>query len=257
MSHRLPEPDLQLVAAGAIERAVDRDDFYARVPIEWTEAKRGAFDDFFEAVAVQEGVTDVDYDLPYPKHEFLRCLSDTRRLMLHGSDRRDLELLKPLRNSSDASDWGNVSGVYAEPDPIRPIYFAVVDRHQSFGLINGCFTVADDGSMDSRFEDVTRPRHFRLSVGFPAVGEQFWRDGWVYALPGETFEFWEEWTSRVPVQPVFRIAVSLDDLPLAVSYVDIRRGGSAWVDVDGPFPYLEDVWSVPVRGFPHQRETRP
>jgi HEAT repeat protein len=265
LKDELERPYFGLVAAEALaridgrplERPVDPDDFYPQVPIEWTDAKRGAFERLFNTIAATDGVTNVDYDLPYPKYEFLRYLSDTRRLMLHGSDRSDLELLKPLRNSSDVSDWGNVSGVYAERDPIRPIYFAVVDRHRSFGLINGCFAVADDGSIDSRFEDVGRPRHFRLSVGFPAVGEPIWREGSVYALPGETFEFWEEWTSRVPVRPVFRLAVSSDDLPLAVSYVDIRKGGSPWVDVEAPFPYLDDVWSVPVRGFPHRRETRP
>ena len=41
--------------------------------------------------------------------------------------------------ATDGSDHGNVSGVYADRDPIRPIYFAVVHRGRCFGLNNGFF----------------------------------------------------------------------------------------------------------------------
>jgi HEAT repeat protein len=233
-----------------VQRSIELDDLYPQVRIEWTEPKRAAFEHLF-AQATADG-SAIPYDLPYPKHEFLRYLCDTRRLMLHGSARSDLDILKPLRDSTDVSEWGNLSGVYAESDPVRPIYFAVVDRRGSFGLMNGCFAIADDGSMDSRLDDPARPRHYRLSVGFPSVGADIWREGWVYALPGDTFEFWEEWTSRAPVRPVFRIAVSRDDLPLDVSYADVRKPGGPWVELDAEFPYLDDVWAVPVRVVPSE-----
>ena len=76
-----------------------------------------------------------------------------------------------------------------------------------------------------------------------------WRRGTVYALPRETFEFWEEWTSRVAVRPLLKLAVGPDDLPLKDDLwgADLRKPGSIWVDPRAPFPYLEDVWAVPIR----------
>lgn len=233
-----------------LEREVELDDLYLQVRGDPTGEKAKAFEQLFDQAAADAAGAELRYTLPFPKHEFLRHLCDTRGVMLHGSERGDLDMLKPLRDSTDAAAWGNVSGVYGEPDPIRPIYFAIIDRTRSFGLLNTCFTMAADGSIDTRLDDARRPRHYRLSVGFPAVGAEIWRDGWIYVLPADTFEFWEEWTSRVPVQPIFRLAVSRMDLPLALSYADLRKPGSPWVAPDAELPYLDDVWSTPVKPLP-------
>ena len=225
------------------------DDFYLRVPIEWTRDKLAAFEELYERTVARAPAPEVDYDVPYPRHEFLRYLCDVRRLMLHGSERGDLEVLKPLRSSTDSAEHGNVSGVYGEPDPIRPIYFAVVERSRSFGLMNACFALRADGAEDSRLDDPHLTRYYRLSIGVPGLERDVWRSGTVYALPRDTFEFWEEWTSRVPVRPLLRLAVDADDLPLkdALWGADLRKPGSIWVDPREPFPYLEDVWALPIR----------
>jgi hypothetical protein len=229
---------------------VDLDDLYQRLPIDLTNEKRLAFEALYEYARTLLPGNELSYDLPYPKHEFLRYLCDTRGLMLHGSHRGELDLLKPERDSVDAADWGNVSGVYAEPDPVRPIYFAVVERTRSFGLVNGCLALAADGSEDTRLEDPSSTRHYHLTVGLPAIGQDFWRPGWVYALPPDTFEFWEEWTSREPVRPLFRLGVSRDDLPLPVSFTDVRKRGPVSVAPTSSFPYLDDAWAVPIKTAP-------
>jgi hypothetical protein len=72
----------------------------------------------------------------------------------------------------------------------------------------------------------------------------------VYALPPDTFEFWEEWTSREPVRPLFRLGVSRDDLPLPVSFTDVRKRGPVSVAPTSSFPYLDDAWAVPIKTAP-------
>jgi HEAT repeat protein len=223
-------------------------DFYVPVRVEWTAEKLAACEALFERT-VAAGGGNVEYDLPYPKHEFLAYLSDVRRLMLHGSKEGDLEVLRPLRSSTDSSAAGNVSGIYAEPDAIRPIYFAVIDRTHSFGLMNTCFAVGDDGVTDERLDDPSLRRYYRLSIGALGLTRPPWRRGTVYALPRDTFEFWEEWTSRVPVRPLLRLTVDGDDLPLRNDLwgSDLRKPDSIWVDPTAPYPYLEDVWALPLK----------
>jgi hypothetical protein len=230
------------------------DDFYVPVRVEWTREKLAACEALLERTLAAGG-GDVAYDLPYPKHEFLAYLADVRRLMLHGSERGDLEVLRPLRSSTDSSAHGNVSGVYAEPDAVRPIYFAVIDRTHSFGLMNACFAVDAEGSItDERLDDPGLLRYYRLSIGAMGLARPPWRRGTVYALPRDTFEFWEEWTSRVPVRPLLRLAVDGDDLPLTDQLwgSDLRKPGSMWVEHTAPYPYLQDVWTVPLKTWPSE-----
>ncbi|MBA3366200.1 MAG: hypothetical protein H0U03_10530 [Actinobacteria bacterium] len=228
------------------------EDFYLQVPIIWTNEKLDRFRALHQRACRDGPATELGYDLPYPKHEFLRYLCDEHGLLLHGSEKTDLEVLKPLRSSTDSSPHGNVSGVYGEPDPIRPIYFAVVDKKRSFGLINTCFALDEAGGEDTRLEQPDLIRYYRLSVGVLATGDDFWREGTVYALPRESFTFWEEWTSRAPVRPVLKLSVARDDLPLKdhVWGADLRKPGDFWVDPRKPYPYLEDVWALPLRTLP-------
>jgi hypothetical protein len=148
--------------------------------------------------------------------------------MIHGSNHVDLDVLRPLRWSTDGNAWGNVSAVYADPDGLRPIYFAVVDRQNTWGLSNG-------------FRDWPEGRYYHFAIDAESLRGRPWRAGMVYVLPRDSFELshGQEWVSREPVRPLVRVPVEPDDFPLLgrVNGSDWRLGGD-WPRFDGT-PYLD------------------
>ncbi len=248
-------PAAEALRNAEAERLVDRfqpsvHHFYTQVPVKLDDEKVAAFDALYETTLAQGPGSAVPYSLPYPKHEFLRYLVEHKGLLLHGSGHMDLELLKPLRWSTDGADSGNVSGVYADKDFVRPIYFAVVHRQRCFGLNNGFFDLTDEGKVS---EDETQGfdrRFYRLAIGVNGMRRNPWRDGAVYVLPPDTFEYWNEWTSRSPVRPLMRLHVVPRDLPLLADVwgVEWRQAGNGfWVDPEESFPFLQDVQATPIR----------
>ncbi|MGH9239393.1 MAG: HEAT repeat domain-containing protein [Vicinamibacterales bacterium] len=216
--------------------------FYSHWDTDLTADKQRAFEELFTH-SLGGAVT---YTLPYPKVEFLRYLVEHKALLLHGTPTRDLEVLRPVRNSIDSRACGNVLGVYADRDAVRPIYFAVLDRERCFGLDNRFVDLDADGQIvrDARpYVD----RYYQLSIGTPGLKCEPWRDGWVYALPADTFELWNEWTSRVPVKPVLRVAVTRSDLPVDVCAIDYRQIGNPLVHPTDEYPFLKDTQFTPIR----------
>ena len=217
--------------------------FYVHFNVQLTEEKCRAFEALYERSLGKQVV----YDLPYPKVEFMRYLVEKKGLFMHGTHLMDLEVLKPLRTSIDAADSGNVSGVYADLGYIRPIYFAVVDRARCFGLSNGFFDLDEEGNVLRGEERGFDRRHYKLAIGVNGVMRDPWREGMVYALPPDSFVYWNEWTSRVPVTPVLRIPVTREDLPVEVWGVDYRQEGNNFVRLEDEFPFLKDAQYTPVR----------
>jgi hypothetical protein len=219
------------------------------VSIVLDDAKRTAFEALYQETLVKGPVSTVDYRLPYPKHEFLRYLVEHRGVLVHGSRHDDLDILKPLRWSTDGADSGNVSGVYDDKDWIRPIYFGVVNRKRCFGLINGFFDQTADGEITLAEDAGYDRRFYRLTVGVTGLPRSPWQNAMIYILPPDTFEFWNEWTSRSPVVPLMKLPVVPDDLPLRdeVWGANWRTGRASWVMPDEPFPFLKDVLATPIR----------
>lgn len=148
------------------------------------------------------------------------------------------------------NESGNVSGVYADKGYMRPIYFAVVHRGRCFGLHNGFFDLREDGTITYDEEEGFDRRYYKLTIGVTGLRRNPWRNGTVYALPPDTFEHWNEWTSRTPVRPVLRLAVTPDDLPLRddVWGNDYRMFSyGAWVKPGkDAFPFLKDARATPI-----------
>jgi hypothetical protein len=232
--------------------------FFMQVPVTLEDAKVAAFEALYQETLTRGMSNEVDYTLPYPRHEFLRYLIERRGLLLHGSGRMDLDVLQPLRWSTDGADHGNVSGVYADRDPGtprreggRPIYFAVIHRARCFGLNNGFFDLTEDGKVAEGEDQGFDRRFYRLTISVNGLRRDPWRNGMVYVLPPDTFQYWNEWTSRAPVRPLMKLAVTPEDLPLReeVWGVDWRQPGSSWIKPEEPFPFLCDVRATPIR--PH------
>ncbi|MEZ4673900.1 MAG: HEAT repeat domain-containing protein [Caldilineaceae bacterium] len=222
--------------------------FYCQVQVTLDAEKVAAFEALYqETLARGQGET-VDYTLPYLKHEFLRYLVEEKGLFLHGSGKPDIDILKPFRYGTDAADHGNVSGVYADRDPIRPVYFAVVEGKRCFGLTNGYFNLTESGETSTKGDLPCNERFYKLAIGVNGLCRPFWRPGMIYVLPPNTFTYEKEWTSRQPVPPLLRVPVTHEDLPLheQVWGADWRRLDLNWVDPREPFPFLQDVQAHPI-----------
>lgn len=222
--------------------------FYCQVQVTLEPVKSAAFEALYQATLARGLGSAVDYTLAYPKHEFLQYLVEQKGLFLHGSGKVDIDLLRPFRYGVDAADHGNVSGVYADKDPIRPIYFAVVNGARCFGQSNGYFNLLADGQHSSKGDLPCNERFYKLAIGVNGLRRPFWRPGMLYILPPDTFTYQEEWTSRAPVPPLMRLAVTPDDLPLRdqVWGSDWRQLETSWVDARQPFPFLKDVQRHPI-----------
>lgn len=236
MSHPLAQQTLTATGIQP-EPLTDAHFCLAELPLDLDAPKQQAFDELWQKTVMQ-GEEWVDYNLPYPKHQFLTYLAKVKGLMMHGSNNPHIEVLKPIRNSTDSMKHGNVSGIYGEPDGIRPIFFAVVDRSQITGTTNTAHTAV--------MPDGTESRWYFLSVDVDAWLRAPWLTGTVYILPSETFVLDREWTSREPVRPLAKLAVTRADLPYPVWGVENQRP-HLFVRDTGPHPFLDDIQIFPIK----------
>ncbi|MCE7987979.1 MAG: HEAT repeat domain-containing protein [Caldilinea sp. CFX5] len=224
--------------------------FYHQVPVALDDAQCAAFEALYQATLAQGKGSAVEYSLPYPKHHFLRYVVEQKGCLIHGSGKADIDVLKPIRYGIDASDHGNVSGIYADRDYVRPIYFAVIDGRRAFGQHNGFFDLTVDGQLAEQEDQGFDRRYYKLAIGVNGLRRNPWRNGMIYILPPDTFVYQREWTSRAPVPPLMRLAVTPDDLPLRADVwgADWRTfDGDNWVRPDQPFPFLKDVRTTAIQ----------
>jgi len=169
-----------------------------------------AFDKAFDSPTMGRG--GIDYQLPYPKQEFLRYLVAKRDVVLHGSGNGAIDVFEP---TSQTDYFGHVrKAVFAASDGIWPMFFAILDRSRYHGsLRNACYWDVDATGV--------RQKVYAFSINTTFLGRQPWRDGSVYVLPRATFERVvdedgtpsEEWLSTREVTPLGRLAVSPTDFP--------------------------------------------
>jgi hypothetical protein len=157
----------------------------------------------------------IDYNITYPKHEFLRYLVNRKQILLHGSNYPDLNVLSPVRLSTDTRAAMNKESVFAAADGILPMFFAILDRENYVGSwSNGAY----------RLPDVTgvATNHYFFSLNEEMLQLSPFRDGWVYLLPRDKFKLaahghgvvLEEWISEESVQVLARLSISPEDFPL-------------------------------------------
>jgi hypothetical protein len=168
-----------------------------------------AFDIAFASASAQ---SRIEYQLPYPKQEFLRYLVEKRDVLLHGSGNGAIDVFEPTWQTDY---FGRVrKAVFAASDGIWPMFFAILDRSRYHGsLRNVCYWDFDDIGK--------RQKCYGFSINAAFLGRQPWREGSIYILPRATFERVvdedgspsEEWLSTRAVTPMARIAVSPSDFP--------------------------------------------
>ena len=128
--------------------------------------------------------------------------------------------------------------------------FAVIDGRRAFGQNNGFFDLTVDGQQAEQEDQGFDRRYYKLAIGVNGLRRNPWRNGMIYILPPDTFVYQCEWTSRAPVPPLMRLAVTPDDLPLRADVwgADWRPfDGDNWVKPDEPFPFLKDVRTTAIQ----------
>jgi hypothetical protein len=176
-------------------------------------AKAAVFETIY-ASAVSKGPGGVvNYNCEYPKYEFLDYLVNYRQLLLHGSNNAGIEILMPLRLSTDSREWANRKAIYACSDAIFPIFYAILNRKvYSASLIADTFVVRRDSTVN---------RFYHFAIAPEMLERRPWTGGMVYIVARDSFEqlrneareMVDEWASRAPVPVLAKLAVSPADFP--------------------------------------------
>jgi hypothetical protein len=171
-----------------------------------------AFEQVFRSA--QLGKT-VELDPTVQKYAFLRYLLTHHYVLLHGSNRNDIEALTP-RPQTDF-DGNPVNAVFATGDGAWPMFFAIVNQSTFHGSMrNGCFVVEENVTS----EGPAPQRYYFFSVNKDWLAQKAWCNGTIYVLPKTTFRKsdtnairFDEWISETPVQPLMKLSISPGDFP--------------------------------------------
>jgi len=181
------------------------------------ENHRLAFDHLFDS-ALQSGPNAlIHYNLPYPKSDFLNYICDWRGYVAHGSPFHDLDTLEPIRKSTDKSEFGNRQQIFASPDAIWAMWFAILDKSKYRTTRNGCVRVGNG---------VNRIKHYHFELPKNTADDPPFAEGTIYIARSKDFpdkrpyplldhlnaEI-EEWGSTKTVIPLARIKVTPEDFP--------------------------------------------
>lgn len=182
-----------------------------------TDAERLAFDRLIDSALQNGSNTQIVYDLPYLKADFLHYLCDWRGFVVHGSPMHDLEMLEPIRKSGDNNEFGNRQQIFCSPDAAWAMWFAILDKSKYNMTRNGCLRV---GAGDKRV------KYYHFELPKKTEEDKPFTDGMIYICRAEDFPDkrpfptldWinaevEEWGSTKPVKPLAKISVSPGDFP--------------------------------------------
>jgi hypothetical protein len=148
----------------------------------------------------------------------LAAAARTGEVLFHGSNARAIDLFEP-RDQLTARDRP-VRAVFATPDPLWAMFFALTDTHRAIGRWNMCLRPEESGLPASRYFFAVR--------GAP---DMVWTEGAVYVLPRETFvpsDVAAELISFAPVAPLEVVPVTRDDFPFADRVFRFVHPESEW-----------------------------
>jgi len=181
------------------------------------ENARIAFDELLETTLGIGGCPGIQFNLPWPKWQFLCHVADHHDIALHGSGDPDITLFEP-RQANDLNEFGNQNAVYAASDGLWAMFFAIVDRDRVGSITNACVSLTDETG-------VSHGPFYVFSVSRWSLTGQPWRTGVVYLLPRNTFTVqpsmafgsnqvhFAQLASLEPVQPLAKLMVTPADFP--------------------------------------------
>jgi hypothetical protein len=191
------------------------------------EAKSRTFDELWETTLAKGQGSEIEYYCEYPKHEFLTYLVQRKGLLLHGSNFPDIKLLIPIRVTKDTTSYGNHDAVYACPDGIWVMFFAIVNRNlPKTSFVSSCRRAAGSDGRSKKF--------YFFSIHEDVPKSRRWTQGMVYVLPSDSFRQLfderacpvEEWASTLPVPALAKLPVSVHDFPFLNS---VQSHNDDWI----------------------------
>jgi hypothetical protein len=184
-------------------------------PFDLTLEKQAAFESLLDATP-PGGL--IDYQLSYPKWQFLSYICKARELVLHGSQNVGIEIVEP-RQALYVRAFSAQEAIYATTDGILVMYFAIVDRKNfsPLSLFNSCLDIHVSP------DQIWGPLYF-FSITHSALIQKPWCEG-AYILPRETFAqeppqpmsgveiVFPHWISAQSAKPVAKLLVHPQDFP--------------------------------------------
>jgi len=164
----------------------------------------------------EQGGGPIQLPVDMPVGGFVRWLGDRDEVIFHGSNRSDIDVFQPRRESTelhDPSGRGNLAAVYGTHDGLWAMFFAVVDRRRMKGSIRSGVE-----RLTNRAGEVMDAYRFSVS----SESEATWCNGTLYILPRDRFKRLEmfpggprsaEWACVGEVSPLARVLVSPADFP--------------------------------------------
>ena len=175
--------------------------------------KNAAINAFSNQVLKSKELKLVEFNLPYAKYEFLRYMVEQKGVLGRGSNHPDVTVFEPQEGSDYFGDA--VEAVFGATDGIWPIFFAIVNHSnpELTALWNSCkWASTDAGVLHKVYAFALNEDAFIGGAFIP---------GWVYLLPGDSFQPVEskfglptvECVSQKSVRPLARLSVSPQDFP--------------------------------------------
>jgi hypothetical protein len=187
-----------------------------------TPEKEAVFEDLAHRFVDEGSNAWITGEFDWPRYEFLQWLRTHRPVVFHGTKRDDLDVLKGVRFSRDATAFGDQQAVYASDDPIWAMYFAVLRKGGAMNWTrNSCSRVGD------------RPPRYAFAVNEGALGPGLLADGAIYVLPSESFRSDKKefgvidpchLVSSEPVTPLARMRITPFDFPFADAIFESKPG---------------------------------
>ena len=179
--------------------------------------ERSEFDHLLDSSLARGPNSLIDYQLPYPKVDFLNYICDWRGYVAHGSPLTDLSILEPVRLTKDSSEFGNRQQSFCSPDGTWALWFAILDKSKIHVTENGCVRVGHGPG---------RIKYYHFDLPTESKEAPPFTNGVVYIASARDFPEhrpyplldWfdaeiEEWGSAVPVTPLAKLAVRPEDFP--------------------------------------------
>jgi hypothetical protein len=191
----------------------------------------------------------VNYNLPYPKWQFLTYLCKSRNFVLHGSQNQEINEVQPQK-AVDTKEFSARKAIYATTDGIWAIFFAIIDRMNCspLSLFNSCIEIKISS------DQVIGPLYF-FSITYSALVQKPWCQGAIYILPRDHFGqepaqqmagaeiIFPHWISSIPARPLARLLVKPEDFPFLEKihgHNDEKLSQLAMEDPGG-FPWPESL----------------
>lgn len=168
------------------------------------EDEEKIFNNIFEE-ASQKPDKLIDYKLSIPKYTFLQYLSDTKPILLHGSNNKDIGLFEPREQTLFNGEM--TKAIFATKDAIWSIFFAILKKDSIVGNFRNGSISAND-----------KQWYHYYSLTQPTFSNEPWMNGIIYILPIDSFKApnkgtiqFNEWVSLEPVTPLAKIEITPSD----------------------------------------------